>query len=90
MVDSRCGRPGQLELDDGQLERGWRSKTPEKIMSHSEVAGEKALVARLLASRRVRSPAPRILPWRRVAVCRLSGMSSAWAAAQNGSYSGRS
>jgi hypothetical protein len=32
-------------------------------------------------------PAPRILPCRRVAVCRLSGRSSAAAAAQNGSYS---
>ena len=57
-------------------------------MSHSEVAGEKALVARLLASRKVGAPAPRILPCRRVAVCRLRGMSSAWAAAQKGSYSG--
>jgi hypothetical protein len=33
------------------------------------------------------SPAPRILPCRRVAVCRLSGGSSAAAAAQNGSDS---
>jgi len=59
----------------------------EKIMSHIDSAGQNAFVARLLASRNVPGPAPRILPWRRVAVCRLKGRSSA-AAAQNGSYSG--
>ena len=36
-------------------------------------------MARLLASRSVLSPAPRILPCRRVAVCRLSGMARACA-----------
>ena len=56
-------------------------------MSHSDWA-EKAFVARLVASRSVRSPAPRILPCRRVAVRRLSGIARASAAAQNGSYSG--
>ena len=46
-----------------------------------------ALVARLLASRNVLSLAPRILPCRHAAVCRLSGKSSTAVAAQNGSYS---
>ena len=56
-------------------------------MSDSDSAGQNAFVARLLASRSVMSPDPRILPCRRVAVCKLRGKSSAAAAAQNGSYS---
>jgi alkanesulfonate monooxygenase SsuD/methylene tetrahydromethanopterin reductase-like flavin-dependent oxidoreductase (luciferase family) len=47
------------------------------LLNPVDVAGENALVARLLASRSVFGPAPRILPCRRVAVCRLSGMPSA-------------
>jgi hypothetical protein len=35
----QVGRPGQLELDDGHLEAGIRSKTPEKIRSPIDSAG---------------------------------------------------
>ena len=54
-------------------------------MSHIEIAGRNTLVARRLASCTVRSPRAELLRARRVAVCRLSDMSSAAAAAHSGS-----
>jgi hypothetical protein len=55
----QVGPPGQLELDYGQCQADWRSKTLENIMSHSDNDGQKAFVVRLLASCNGSSPARR-------------------------------
>ena len=56
----------------------------------AKLKAKKTLLARLLATRTESGPAPRLLPTRLVAVCRLRGMFRSWAKAQKGSYSGRS
>src|SRR6202048_1420256 len=61
----QVGRPGHLELHDGQGEAGMTPEdTGEDQIAHRQRRIER-LVARLLASRKVLSPAPRILPCRR-------------------------
>src|SRR6185295_11055653 len=80
--------PGQLELHDGEAERGIALEDPGEDHVAHRLGGVEGL--RGSAGRVAERPlaAPRILPCRRVAVCRLSGMARASAAAQNGSYSG--
>jgi hypothetical protein len=81
-VASRCG-----ELDDGEGQAGMTLEDARK--DRAATAPDRTPLSRvLLAARSVLSPALRILPCRRVAVCRLNGGPSASAAAQNGLYSG--
>ncbi len=85
MVPSMWGIQASSYSTMATRRSGCRSNTPEKIMSHIEVAGRNALVARRLASRTLRATVPALGPWRRVAVCRLNGMSRSAAAAQSDS-----
>src|SRR5260370_35889903 len=83
----QVGRPGQLELDDGQGEAGMTLEDA----GEDQIAQRQRRIERLrraaagVAQCLVAGPADLALP--PLAVCRLSGISSAAAAAQNGSYS---
>ena len=76
------GNPRQLELDDGQRETGMTLEDPrEDQIAHRQrrIEGLRRAAAGV-PHRRVSDP--RILPCRRVVVCRLSDMSRAAAAAE--------